>query len=117
MKKFICAIIVILLVGCGGRRVTCTIEHQDVGGSVTMIMEGRLQGHYVIEYNSRIIFNFDNEQLAIDAYALFQDEDTRGITYTRRGRRLTAETTATFEEAITREEFVRTLEADGFVCR
>lgn len=121
MKKIFLSVFLVMVVtvltGCGGKKVTCSGDIDMFGYKATTTMEGKLSGDNVVEAKVSMTITFDDEETAKAYYEFVKDGDD--TTATRKGKSVTVSATEKAEKGdeISKADFIEEAEAMGLKCK
>jgi hypothetical protein len=111
---------VIIVTGCGNKKITCTIETEEdeLGYKMKAIAKASVTDGKIKEYDSELIITFDDEDLASSSYNIivagYNDKD---MVFKQKGKKITGILTDVLVEPITKEKFIEEFESEGYTCK
>lgn len=118
--SILCFTCIFVLTGCGSKKVTCTFlnEETTVGYKIKSEAIATLEKGNVKKYKLNITMIFDEEDLATSSYdILVNDYKETDMKFNKKGKTITGTSTEVFSEKVTKSEFIKGLEGEGYTCK
>ncbi len=127
MKKLltvgVCALLLVVLTGCGGKKVTCTGSYSEGGINVKAEVTANLDADDKIT-DVALVYTFDDKETATSYCSLIKlmEDPDKGITVDCSGSKITVKGMAGLDNddsmvGKTKDDFVKMAEAESFTCK